>query len=240
MRASRVFAAVLLLWVGLHSAWAQESAPAPSNTNVQNTMAQRMQACVVCHGKEGRATNQGYFPRIAGKPAGYLYNQLKSFKTGQRKYEAMNYLVQHMSDDYLRDIAKYFAELDLPYPPAQVSTLTRSEQQTAENLVLRGAPERGLPACIACHGQQMAGKQPAMPGLLTLPADYLSARLGAWRTGQTKAREPECMADIAKQLTLDEVSVLAKWLSAQTLPRGTKPAPQSAQALPMRCGSTEQ
>lgn len=55
-----------------------------------------MQACVVCHGKEGRATNQGYFPRIAGKPAGYLYNQLQSFKTGQRTYEAMNHLVQHM------------------------------------------------------------------------------------------------------------------------------------------------
>lgn len=240
MRAVHPIAAVLLFWAGLHSAWAQESAPAPSAINIQNTMAQRMQACVVCHGKEGRATNQGYFPRIAGKPAGYLYNQLKSFKTGGRKYEAMNYLVQHMSDDYLREIAKYFAELDLPYPPAQVSKLTRSDQQTAENLVLHGAPERKLPACIACHGQQMAGKEPAMPGLLTLPADYLSARLGAWRTGQTKAKEPDCMADIAKQLTRDEVSILAKWLSAQTLPSGTKPAPQSAQALPVRCGSTEQ
>jgi cytochrome c553 len=240
MRAIHPIAAVLLLWAGLHSVWAQDSAPAPSETNVQNTMAQRMQACVVCHGKEGRATNQGYFPRIAGKPAGYLYNQLQSFKTGRRKYEAMNHLVQHMSDDYLRDIAKYFAELDLPYPPAKVTKLTLSEQQTAENLVLHGAPERKLPACIACHGQQMAGKQPAMPGLLTLPADYLSARLGAWRTGQTQAKEPDCMVDIAMQLTLDEVSVLAKWLSAQTLPSGTKTAPQSAQALPMRCGSAEQ
>ena len=235
----RTAAAVLFLCAGLPAAWAQDSAPAPSGANVQNTMAQRMQACVVCHGKEGRATNQGYFPRIAGKPAGYLYNQLQSFKTGRRTYEAMNHLVQHLSDDYLRDIAQYFSELDLPYPPAQVTKLTRSEQKTAENLVLHGAPERKLPACIACHGQQMAGQQPAMPGLLTLPADYLSARLGAWRTGQTQAKAPDCMADIAKRLTLDEVSVLAKWLSAQTLPSGTKPAPQSAQALPMRCGSTE-
>lgn len=240
MRSIRPLIAVLLLCGGVHSSWAQDSASTPSAANVQNTMAQRMQACVVCHGKEGRATNQGYFPRIAGKPAGYLYNQLQGFKTGRRKYEAMNYLVQHMSDDYLRDIAKYFAELDVPYPPAKVIKLSQSEQQVAENLVLYGAPERKLPACIACHGQQMAGKQPAMPGLLSLPADYLTARLGAWRTGQTQAKEPDCMADIAKRLTLDEVSVLAKWLSAQSLPSGTKPAPQSAQALPMRCGSTEQ
>jgi len=239
MRAIHPVAAVLFVWAGLHSSWAQDNGPVPSGSNVQNTMAQRMQACVVCHGKEGRSTNQGYFPRIAGKPAGYLNNQLQSFKSGRRKYEAMNHLVQHMSDDYLRDIAKYFAELDLPYPPAQVSRLSKSEQQTAENLVLHGAPERKLPACIACHGQQMAGKQPAMPGLLALPADYLSARLGAWRIGQTRAKEPDCMADIAMRLTFEEVSVLAKWLSAQTLPSGTKPAPQSAQALPMRCGSTE-
>lgn len=232
--------AALLLFLGMQHVWAQ-AAPAQTGAGaVQNTMAQRMQACGVCHGREGRATNQGYFPRIAGKPAGYLYNQLQNFKSGLRKYDAMNHLVQHMSDDYLRDIAKYFAGLDLPYPPAQVTTLTLAEQRTAESLVLRGAPERGLPACVSCHGQQMAGMLPAMPGLLTLPADYLVAQLGAWRAGQRTAKEPDCMAHIAKQLSPDEVSVVAKWLSAQTLPSGTKPAPPSGQPLPVRCGSREQ
>lgn len=133
-------------------------------------------------------------------------------------------------------MAKYLAELDLPYPAAQVTKLSRSEQQTAENLVLHGAPERKLPACIACHGQHMAGMQPAMPGLLTLPADYLSARLGAWRTGQTKAKEPDCMADIAMRLTHDEVSVLAKWLSAQTS-SGTKPARRLHRRCPCNVGA---
>jgi cytochrome c553 len=233
-------AAALLLSLGMQHVWAQ-AAPAQTGAGaVQNTMAQRMQACVVCHGREGRASNQGYFPRIAGKPAGYLYNQLQNFKSGLRKYEAMNHLVQHMSDDYLRDIAKYFAELDLPYPPAQVTTLTLAEQRTAERLVLRGAPERGLPACVSCHGQQMAGMLPAMPGLLTLPADYLVAQLGAWRTDQRMAKEPDCMAHIAKRLAPDEVSVVAKWLSAQTLPSGTKAAAPSGQPLPVRCGSREQ
>jgi len=42
----------------------------------EDTMAQRTQACTACHGKEGRAASDGYYPRIAGKPAGYLYNQL--------------------------------------------------------------------------------------------------------------------------------------------------------------------
>ena len=61
---------------------AQPAAAALASTPVQNTMAQRMQACVMCHGKEGRATNAGYFPRIAGKPAGYLLNQMKNFREG--------------------------------------------------------------------------------------------------------------------------------------------------------------
>lgn len=236
----RVGAALLLL-VGLQSSWSQTTKPPRPLVDVQDTMAQRMQACVVCHGKEGRATNQGYFPRIAGKPAGYLYNQLQNFKSGRRKYEAMSHLVQHMSDEYLRDIAKHFAELDLPYPPAQVGSLTQAEQRTAENLVLRGAPERGIPACTTCHGKQMAGALPAMPGLLTLPSDYLAAQLGAWRTDQRSAKEPDCMATIAKRLSLDEVSVMARWLSAQTLPSGTKPAPfVGQQPLPIRCGSGEQ
>lgn len=202
-------------------------------------MAQRMQACVVCHGKEGRATNEGYFPRIAGKPAGYIYNQLQNFKTGRRRNEAMSHLVQHLSDDYLRDIAKYFSELDLPYPPAQAHGLSAEQQGTAEKLVFKGAPEREIPACVSCHGQQMAGMLPAMPGLLTLPADYLLGQLGAWRTGQRKAKAPDCMAQVANRLTPEEIGAVARWLSAQTLPPGTKPAPASAQALPIRCGSGE-
>jgi cytochrome c553 len=207
---------------------------------VENTMAQRMQACSVCHGKEGRATNAGYFPRIAGKPAGYLYNQLQNFKAGRRRNEAMNHLVQHLSDDYLRDIARYFAQLDLPYPPAQSNTLTPAQRGVAERLVFDGVPDRKIPSCVSCHGQQMAGMQPAMPGLLTLPSDYLIGQLGAWRTGQRQAVAPDCMAEISKRLDTEEIGAVARWLSAQTLPMGTQPAAASPQPLPMPCGSGEQ
>jgi cytochrome c553 len=217
---------------------AQEVSPsaADATAGVENSMAQRMQACVVCHGKEGRATRAGYFPRIAGKPAGYIVNQLQNFKTGRRQNEAMNHLVQHMSDDYLRDIGQYFSELDLPYPPAQAHGLSTEQQRTAEDLVFKGAPDRRIPACASCHGEHMAGMLPAMPGLLTLPADYLRAQLGAWRTGQRKAMAPDCMAEIANRLTPAEIGAVSRWLSTRTLPAGTKPAAASAQALPIACG----
>src|SRR5450830_1172303 len=73
--------------------------------NVPDTLAQRLKACTSCHGAEGRAGSDGYYPRIAGKPQGYLLNQLKNFRDGRRTFPMMNYMVGHMSDDYLDEIA---------------------------------------------------------------------------------------------------------------------------------------
>ena len=83
----------------------------------EDTIAQRVLACTGCHGREGRAGPDGYYPRIAGKPAGYLFNQLRNFRDERRHYELMNGLLALLDDDYLREIAAYFAGLDVPYPP---------------------------------------------------------------------------------------------------------------------------
>src|ERR1700710_2857503 len=56
----------------------------------------RVQGCVTCHGQNGQGTGNGYFPRIAGKPAGYLYNQLVAFRDGSPQYPPMNYPVAHL------------------------------------------------------------------------------------------------------------------------------------------------
>lgn len=87
---------------------------AAAQPQIHDTMAQRALACAACHGKEGRATRDGYFPRIAGKPAGYLYNQLINFREGRRRYPLMTYMVGHLSDAYLAEMAQYFSELDVP------------------------------------------------------------------------------------------------------------------------------
>ena len=202
-----------------------------------DTMAQRMQACVACHGKEGRATNAGYFPRIAGKPAGYLYNQLVNFRDGHRKNAAMAYLLDQMSDDYLREIARYFAALDLPYPPPQPAHAPPAVLARGEQLVRQGDAQRGIPACSQCHGAAMTGVAPAMPGLLGLPRDYVLAQFGAWRTGERRAAAPDCMAQVAKALSPEDVTAAATWLAAQPVPGGAPPAPGSPAKLPIECGS---
>ena len=190
--------------------------------------------CALCHGAQGRATTQGYFPRLAGKPSGYLFNQLQSFRDGRRHHALMAGLLRNMSDDYLREIAGYFAALDVPYPAPGPSGLNAEQQARAERLILQGDPARKVPACTACHGPSMAGREPAVPGLLGLPRDYLVGQLGAWRNGLRRAHAPDCMADVAKALSTDDIAVVASWLAAK--PAGAHPEPPSTTPLPVQCG----
>ena len=75
-----------------------------------DSMEARVQGCTTCHGQSGQGTGNDYFPRIAGKPAGYLYNQLVAFRDGKRRYAPMNYLVAYLPDAYLREIAEHYAK----------------------------------------------------------------------------------------------------------------------------------
>jgi cytochrome c553 len=223
----------LLAALALLAAGAQSAFAAPP---VEDSMAQRVLACTGCHGAQGRAASDGYYPRIAGKPATYLYNQLLSFRDGRRQYTLMNKLLAPLSDDYLREIAKHFASLDLPYPPPQPATGSADALSRGEALVRNGDAARRIPACVQCHGSALMGVAPAIPALIGMPRDYLNAQLGAWRTGNRRAFEPDCMAQIAKLLNPDDISALSQWLAALPVPAGAKPAAHLPAALPINCG----
>lgn len=200
-------------------------------------MRPRVLACTACHGKEGRATPGGYFPRIAGKPAGYLYNQLLNFRDGRRSYPQMSRLLEHLTDDYLHEIAGYFAALELPYAPAAPAPASQALIERGRQLVRHGDEGRKIPACVQCHGDAMTGVAPFVPGLLGLSRDYVSSQLGAWQTGQRRAQAPDCMAEIARQLTVEDVGAVSAWLAAQAVPGQGKPAMSFKGELPMPCGS---
>jgi cytochrome c553 len=203
----------------------------------EDSMAQRTLACSACHGKEGRAGPDGYYPRIAGKPVGYLYNQLLNFRDGRRHYGLMTRLMDPLSPAYLLEIAQYFSALDVPYVQPRPTAASPALLQQGQALTLKGDPQRQIPACAHCHGETLTGVQPNTPGLVGLPRDYLSSQLGAWRTGQRRAHAPDCMADIAQRLSLDEITAVATWLAAQVPPPGSKPAAVLARPAEIACGS---
>lgn len=234
----------LALLAGAAAALLCLATPAPARAQaepvLQDSIAQRTVACAACHGKEGRATRDGYFPRIAGKPAGYLYNQLINFREGRRQYPLMTYMVAHLSDDYLKEMAQYFSDLHLPYPPPHAPGVSQQVLERGRALVVNGDPARKIPACIACHGEQLTGVAPSIPSLVGLSRDYLNAQFGAWKTGARRAAAPDCMADISRRLTPDDIGAVSAWLAAQPVPAEMTPGAADSVKLPVACGSFPQ
>jgi len=217
-------------------------APCWSAAAFEDNMAQRARACTACHGEEGRAGPDGYYPRLAGKPAGYLYNQLLNFRDDRRHYALMQGLLAPLSDTYLWELAQYFSGLDLPYPPPAIQATDKILLERGKALALNGDTQRNLPACTNCHGVALTGMLPHTPGLLGLPRDYLNAQLGGWQTGQRKAHAPDCMGQIARKLQGQDISALALWLSTQPPPSPYKPAKAAlVKPLPadIQCGKEQ-
>lgn len=201
-----------------------------------DSMAARLAACTACHGAQGKAGPDGYYPRIAGKPATYLYNQLRHFRDGHRQYPPMQSLLENLSDAYLKDIATWFSDQHPPYEAPLRTRATAAALERGKTLAMTGDPSRKIPACAACHGSALTGVLPAIPGLLGVPHDYISSQFGAWTNGLRKASAPDCMADIARRMTPEDISAVAAWLSQQPpgegMPASSLPAP-----LPLQCGS---
>jgi cytochrome c553 len=212
----------------------QQSAHAP------DTMQERMQACVPCHGKDGAGTGNDYFPRIAGQPADYLFEQLAGFHNDQRHYAPMNYLLEFLPDSYLRQIAAYFASLhppaSAPLPPtASLQVLARGKA-----LALEGDPTHGIPACTSCPGRALTGMEPSIPGLLGLRAKYISSQLTAVRYRVRNPTTSTCMQRILPHMTSRDMAAVAAWLGSQPLPADARPLPEGALKLPMPCESAAQ
>ena len=239
--ASRRRQAADLYWVALwacllsfHARSALGDAPAPDNIET------RMLACTPCHGMQGRGTQDDYFPRLAGKPAGYLYNQLAAFRDGRRHYSPMNYLLEYQSDAYLRAMAEYFSSQNPPYLPRHAAPANSALLARGKELATHGDARRGIPACASCHNPSFTGMEPGVPALVGLQPDYISAQLGAWRYGTRTAIAPDCMQIVAGHLSEDDVTALAAWLSSLPAQPGAKPLPQGGLTPPLACGSLHQ
>jgi cytochrome c553 len=236
MRRSHGFLLATLLAAGAAVAQTTPSQPAA----VANTLEQRLLACAICHGKQGEGVRKNeYYPRLAGKPSEYLYNQLIGFREKRRASPVMTYMVGALSDSYLGEIADYYSKLRPPFPPpatrADPTRLARGEA-----LALKGDPALEIPACAGCHGTNLSGMLPGIPGLAGLYPDYIAAQMGSWKSGVRNAAAPDCMARIASRLSGDDIAAVSAWLASLPGSPDTPPAPARSLKLPMNCGSAPQ
>ena len=226
----------LLLYVGHAAPSAAQSEGVPAFKTL-DSMEARVQGCVTCHGQNGQGVATGGFPRIAGKPAGYLYNQLVAFRDGTRHYAPMNYLVAYLPDAYLREMAEYYARQRPPFAHKDAAPADAAMLARGRTLATAGDARAGIPACVTCHGGRLTGMEPGIPGLVGLSSNYIAAQLTRWRVGNRHAAEPDCMKRIASRLSETDIAAVSAWLARQDAPADASPESANLVRMPLACGS---
>lgn len=172
-------------------------------------------SCVSCHGEHGNST-MPMFPKLAGQNSVYIANQLKAFKSGERKDPMMGALAMTLTENDIVDIANYYADQKATSEPDEKFD---SEEERAEHeaiikqggdLYRNGDLNREVSACIACHGPHGEGNKPAgFPALKSQHANYLVKALTDFQTGK-RANHPEnIMHMIAGKMTEAEIKAVA-------------------------------
>ncbi len=197
--------ALILSLLASCSVWAQGSIEAGKA---------KSQTCVACHGADGNSLITQY-PKLAGQHEKYLEKQLKELKLGmtsggkQGRYEpVMGAMAMPLSEEDMADLAAYYASLP-------ISNNSTPENVVDEGKVLytAGNAERGLTACIACHGPRGNGTElSGFPKISGQHAEYIKAQLEKFRDGDRNNDMNAMMRDVAKKLTDADIDTLSKYV----------------------------
>jgi len=168
--------------------------------------AQKSPVCAACHGVNGSSSNPEW-PNLAGQHEGYIAAQLALFKQGVRDNPLMMPMASALSDQDMQDLGAYF-ERQTP----NGLEADPSNYKAGEKLYRGGDSERGVPACIACHGPQGKGNGPAKyPALRAQHAVYTYGQLQAYAEGRRRTPGNDIMQVIAARLTDNEMRALASY-----------------------------
>ena len=165
--------------------------------------------CVACHGTDGNSVNPEW-PKIAGQHAAYIAKQLKDFKAGKQRNNAlMTGMVAGLSEQDMNDLGAFYASASMSGGFAEESLV-----KLGEKLYRGGNSASGVPACMSCHGPAGAGDPRAgFPRLGGQHATYTRAQLESFRTEARSNDAKRMMRDIALKLTPAEMAAVATYIS---------------------------
>jgi cytochrome c553 len=165
------------------------------------TIEEKAQVCAACHGENGVPTEQSVpVPVIWGQNLGYLFFQLRDFKSGTRKDQLMSQITETLERNDLMALAQYFSKkpwpkLPQPHPSADVAALAQRANASV--------------VCTSCHQDGFIGEgtQPRLAGQVR---GYLEKTMTDFRSG-ARGNNPG-MTDLMKAITPADTAALAAWL----------------------------
>jgi len=170
---------------------------------------EKSSTCAACHGADGNSVNPEW-PSLAGQHPGYIYNQLQAYKNGERQDPGMVGFAQSMSDQDMRDVAAYFSSQTLMPKGADPELVG-----LGEDIYRAGIPERGIPACMACHGPGGHGNYLASyPRISGQHATYMLKTMREYAAGTRRSDTAynQMMRNVADQLLEDEMRAVVSYV----------------------------
>ena len=173
--------------------------------------------CTACHGAEGNSA-VATWPNIAGQHASYTLEQLKAFKgePGNPDFQATRYdpvmspQARLLSEEDMADLAVYYESL----PGAAQAVADPDLLDRGEALYRGGDLEKGIAACIACHGPSGRGNPAAAyPSLAGQHSTYTAKQLRDYASGaRSTDGKTQQMRDIAVRLDDRDIAALASYV----------------------------
>ncbi len=164
---------------------------------------EKAQLCAACHGESGVPPDQSVpVPVIWGQNLGYLFFQLRDFKSGARKDPVMSQIAETLERSDLMALAQYFSKkpwpkLAQPHPGADATALAQRANASV--------------VCTSCHQDGFIGEG-TQPRLAGQARGYLEKTMTDFRSG-ARGNNPG-MTDLMKAITAADTAALAAWLSA--------------------------
>jgi cytochrome c553 len=181
---------VLVVWV------------APANAADVAAGKEKAELCAGCHGQDGISQTEN-IPSLAGQPDQFIQWQLVFFRSGTRKNEQMQPIVEQLSNDDVRNLGAYFASLTPP-----------KNQKPDDNPDLSKAGEQAAAGrrCASCHTDSFAGTK-ATARIAGQREEYLLKALHDYKSGVRAGGGMAAMADVAYPLSEEEITALAHYVS---------------------------
>jgi cytochrome c553 len=171
--------------------------------------------CSACHDVDGNSAIP-MNPKLAGQHEKYLVKQLTEFKLASktggkdgRNNAIMNGMSAALSEQDIRDLAAYYSSQD-----AVPGESTQDAVEQGNKLYIGGDIERGITACIACHGPKGNGTSlSGFPDISGQHSVYIATQLKSFRSGGRANSLNGMMADVAKRMTDEDIEVISNYVA---------------------------
>jgi cytochrome c553 len=162
----------------------------------------KAELCAGCHGEDGVSQTVNV-PSLAGQPDQFIQWQLVFFRSGARKSEQMQGVVEQIDNDDIRNLGAYFASLAPP---------KAAKPDDDPDLSQKGAQAAAGRRCASCHTDSFAGTK-AVARIAGQREDYLLKALHDFKAGMRSGGGVAAMADVAYPLSEEEITALAHYLA---------------------------